>query len=144
MRLDQLQQHTISVVLSSADCAARRQERGVLQQLLLLLFAAPRHTRLARQLGQLRGLPFADFPAAEDGGSAAGAAAAAAVQAATEAAAPAAAGAPEAAAPAAPFRLFVVARRVTVALVDSLAELASLLDFEAQPYIPGERHREGC
>ncbi|KAL4430621.1 hypothetical protein ABPG75_005877 [Micractinium tetrahymenae] len=149
VRLDPLQQHTISIALSSADCAARRRECGILQQLLLLVCAAPRHSRLAQQLGELQGVPFADLPAAEPGSSGSSGSSAAparlggAVVEATAKAAAAAArgGAPEAAAPAAPFRLFVVARRVTVALVDSPAELTSLLDFEARPYVPEHLRR---
>ncbi len=129
------------MALSSADCAARRQERGVLQQLLLLVFAAPLRSRLAQQLGELQGVPCADVPAREVGSSGGSAAADAAMELASEAATAAAtADAPEACAPAASYRLFVVARRVTVALVDSPAELASLLDFEARPYIPGKPH----
>ncbi|KAL4423314.1 hypothetical protein ABPG77_006109 [Micractinium sp. CCAP 211/92] len=142
VRLGPLQQHTVGVALSSADCAARRQERGVLQQLLLLVFAAPLRSRLAQQLGELQGVPCADVPAREVGSSGGSAAADAAMELASEAATAAAtADAPEACAPAASYRLFVVARRVTVALVDSPAELASLLDSEARPYIPEHLRR---
>jgi hypothetical protein len=127
VRLGPKQQHTISVALSSADCAARRQEKGILQQLLLLVFAVAPHTHTAAVLAQVEGAAVADFPppegataaALEEGGSAAPAIAAAA-------------GVPAAAAP---FRLFVVARRVTAALVDRPADLASLLDAEAKPFI---------
>ena len=130
VRLGPKQQHTISVALSSADCAARRQEKGILQQLLLLVFAVAPHTRTAAVLAQVEGAAVADFLPPE-----AAAAAAAAVEgdsSAAPATAAAAAGAPAAAAP---FRLFVVARRVTAALVDCPADLASMLDAEAKPFI---------
>jgi hypothetical protein len=133
VRLGPKQQHTISVALSSADCAARRQEKGILQQLLLLVFAVAPHSRTAAVLAQVEGAAVADFLPPE--AAAAAAAAAAAVEgdsSAAPATAAAAAGAPAAAAP---FRLFVVARRVTAALVDRPADLASLLDAEAKPFI---------
>ena len=150
MRLGPKQQHTISVALSSADCVARRQEKGILQQLLLLVFAAAPHTRTAQALDGIAGAAVAECPAdwaAIGAGSeaAAGAAAAgggitadavvAAPAAVAAAAAPAAAAA--AAATAAPYRLFVVARRVTVALVDRPAELAFLMSADAKPFISG-------
>ncbi|EFN55641.1 hypothetical protein CHLNCDRAFT_133825 [Chlorella variabilis] len=67
VRLDPQQQHTISVALSSADCAARRQEKGILQQLLLLVFATPLHSRTAQALACIPGAPVADVSAAEAG-----------------------------------------------------------------------------
>lgn len=102
----------MSVALSSADCAARRSESGLLQQLLLLVFAAAPHTATA-QLAALSGAAVASWPlpAAASGGAGAEAA------------------------PAPRFSLFVVARRVTVALVHRPADLQSLLDVEARPYI---------
>lgn len=117
VRLGPQQQHTISVALSSTDCSSRAQECGILQQLLLLVFAAAPHTRTAQALADIAGVAAADCPAEW---AAAGVAAASAVAAAGPA-----------------FRLFVVARRVTVALVHRPAELASLLDAEAKPYIAG-------
>lgn len=131
VRLDPRQQHTITVALSSADCAAQRQENGILQQLLLLICAVPATSFLALKLGRLKGVAFTDVPAAAD------AAAAAAAEPATEPAAAAVASA--AAAAAAPgFRVFVVARRVTAALIDRPDDVASLLlDSEAKPYIAG-------
>lgn len=124
VRLGPGQQHTVTVALSSADCAARRQEKGVLQQLLLLVFAATPHTATARALAGIAGVAAADCPAdwaAEAGGT--GAAAGLASQAGP--------GPP-------PFRLFVVARRVTAALVDRPADLAVMMSPEAKPYIAGK------
>ena len=126
VRLDPQQQHTISVALSSADCAARRQEKGILQQLLLLVFATPLHSRTAQALACIPGAPVADVSAAE-----AGEHAAAGVAGET--------GAADVAPPCAPtFRLFAVARHVTVALIDRPAELAQMLDADARPFIAGE------
>lgn len=147
MRLAPSQQHTISLALSSADCAARRQEKGILQQLLLLVFAVAPHTRTAAALDSLAGVAMADCPvewAAADGAgelAAAGSvtAAAAGDSAAATAAAVAAQAAPKVAAAA--FRLFVVARRVTVALVDRPSELAFLMSADAKPFISGGRWR---
>ncbi|KAI7838701.1 hypothetical protein COHA_007499 [Chlorella ohadii] len=147
VRLAPSQQHTISLALSSADCAARRQEKGILQQLLLLVFAVAPHTRTAAALDSLAGVAMADCPvewAAADGAgelAAAGSvtAAAAGDSAAATAAAVAAQAAPKVAAAA--FRLFVVARRVTVALVDRPSELAFLMSADAKPFI-SERLRQ--
>ncbi|PRW57862.1 helicase MOV-10 [Chlorella sorokiniana] len=149
VRLGPQQQHTISVALSSADCAARRQEKGILQQLLLLVFAAAPHTRTAQALDSIVGAAVAECPvewaagAGWEAGSvasdtASGAAGAAAAASATMAEA-AAAGAPAPAS--APMRLFVVARRVTVALVDRPAELAFLMSADAKPFVSERLHR---
>lgn len=120
MRLGPRQQHTLTIALSSADCAARRQEKGILQQLVLLVFAAAPATSTTRALGGIAAA-VADCPADWS---------------VPEAAAPATAAAAGAARPP-PFTLFVVARRVTVALVDRPADLASLMSAEAKPYISG-------
>lgn len=145
MRLGPRQQHTITLALSSADCAARRQESGVLQQVLLLVFAAAPRTRICQALAGIEGVAAADCPldwaAPGPGQASAGTAGSAPGSPAAPAPAPAAAAGAAAAAgggPPPPYRLFVVARRVTVALVHRPADLAALLSVEARPFVARE------
>lgn len=137
MRLGPGERHSITVALSSADCAARRQEKGVLQQLLLLVLATAPHTLTARALAAIGGAAVADVPAdwAQPGAGAGGAADGHAAASAAAAPAGSSGGAPGAGP--SPFRLFVVARRVTVALLDRPADLELQLSPDSKPYIAG-------
>ena len=122
----------------------RRQEKGILQQLLLFVCAVPLHSRTAQLIGGLPGAPFADVSAAEAAADGTAGAAGQAEdtgpgQAATQAAAPGSPGASLAQLCLPVFRLFVVARRVTVSLVDRSSDLvAPMLDVEARPFISSE------
>jgi hypothetical protein len=129
VRLAPKQQHTITVALSSADCAARQQESGIMQQLLLLIFAVPLGSAASQALAAIHGVAMTDVF-----GSAARAGPVLAAQ----------AGLLAAGALAGSYRLFVVVRRVTVALIDRPVDLAAqLLDVDAKPFISGAAQLEG-
>jgi hypothetical protein len=123
VRLDPRQRHTVTLALSAADCAARRQESGILQQLLLLVCAVPRSGLAAAALARIPGAPVADveWPAGAESADRGGGS-----------------GVEERLGPAAAFRLVVVARRVTVALLDRPGDLQTLLDADARPFVAGE------
>ena len=95
--------HHLTVALNRADGPFRAQERGVLQQALLLVLAVRRRSVRAAALEGAPGASTLDVGAGESA-----------------------------------FRVFVVGRRITAALASRLADVTTLLSFEAKPFIPGE------
>lgn len=132
--------HTLTLALSTADGPHRAEESGLLQQLLLLILAVPADSRAAAWLGGV-GRSIAVAEAVEQGAVAA-----------TDLGSGAAGGSDphspqqqqqqqqEAGRPAAfrtspAYRVFVVGRQATVALVRRVGELQSLLSVEAKPFV---------
>ena len=145
VRLTPGQQHTITLALSAADGRHRPQEQGLLQQLLLLLLAVATGSELGRQLLLTPGVATLDVPEPVPAAAAAAAPAAAALplagnsaEAALTAAGSGSGGGGGGREPvAAAYRVFVVARRATAALVRRPCDLSSLLNADVAPFIPG-------
>lgn len=140
--------HTLTVALSSAEGAYRTSESGLLNQLLLLVLAVPAGSPAAAQLGSLRKAVAVADVVGTTGGAAADAGASqpaesGAAGAAARAGNPGVGGSSggSSGSSSGGWRVFVVGRQATVALVRRAGEVRRMLDVEAKPFVSDSLRR---